>query len=54
MLEERATEFAVAAGRRHLRERPVVGPEHTNRDLAAMNGISIREVKRRRRGPCCG
>jgi hypothetical protein len=49
LLEERVAEFAVAAVRRHQRERPVSGPGHTNRELAALNGISIREVKRRRR-----
>jgi hypothetical protein len=49
LLEERLYEFASEAVMRHLKKRPLFGHELTNRGIAALNGISIREVKRRRR-----
>lgn len=49
VLAESLETFALQAVRRHVEERPVFGPQYTNRELARINGISIREVKRRRR-----
>lgn len=48
ILNDRLQEFALEAVRRQVRERPVYDPKFTNRELAQANGISIREVKRRR------
>ncbi|NMJ44304.1 hypothetical protein GWK16_23860 [Roseomonas sp. JC162] len=49
LLAERLQAFAFAAVKQHIRERPIFDAHHTNRELASINGISIREVKRRRR-----
>ncbi|MGG5819357.1 hypothetical protein [Falsiroseomonas sp. HW251] len=51
LLAEKMEKLALAAVKRQVREQPVVGPEFSNRELARLNGISIREVKRRRRLP---
>ena len=51
LLTEKMETLALAAVKRQVQEQPVFGPEFSNRELARLNGISIREVKRRRRVP---
>jgi ElaB/YqjD/DUF883 family membrane-anchored ribosome-binding protein len=51
LLTEKMETLALAAVKRQVREQPIFGPEFSNRELARLNGISIREVKRRRRVP---
>lgn len=48
LLAEKMEALALAAVKRQVREQPIFGPEFSNRELARLNGISIREVKRRR------
>lgn len=48
VFDERLEEVASQAVKEHVRSKPIFRPRYSNRELAAMNGISIREVKRRR------
>ena len=49
IVDEKLTDLVTAAVRCRLAAEPIFGPQYSNRELARINGISIREVKRRRR-----
>jgi Cdc6-like AAA superfamily ATPase len=49
VLEDKLETFAAQAVKKHLQKRPISSPRYTNRELAQINGISIRQVKRRRK-----
>jgi hypothetical protein len=48
-IKDCALSLVISAVNKHIRRNPVAYPNWTNRQIASANGVSVREVKRRRR-----